>query len=144
MRHVLETAAPDPPRHPAEPTHSFWDTLVRDFRSPFVKRDLLLHNPAEIPSATDAARACSPHRSYDLDAYPRRPRACGAGPGCRPSAGRALTARYRVVQAWDYERVEGFELRGEGAYPVRVIRLRDTARGGDARGHEGHAVEGAP
>lgn len=35
------------------PSHFFWDTLIRDFRFPFLKKDLLLRNPANIPSVGD-------------------------------------------------------------------------------------------
>jgi hypothetical protein len=34
-------------------THYFWDTLVREFRFPFLKKDLLLRNPVGIPNVGD-------------------------------------------------------------------------------------------
>lgn len=34
-------------------SHFFWDTLIRDFRFPFLKKDLLLRNPASIPNVGD-------------------------------------------------------------------------------------------
>ena len=30
------------------PTHVFWDILIKDFKYPFIKRDLLKTNPADI------------------------------------------------------------------------------------------------
>ena len=65
MRHLMETAAHIRRGIPQNPTHMFWDTLLRDFRSPFVKRDLLLHNPAEIPYATDVRELLEHHTEYD-------------------------------------------------------------------------------
>lgn len=38
------------------PSHFFWDTLISDFRLPFVKKDLLLKNPAGIPNVGDLQR----------------------------------------------------------------------------------------
>jgi SAM-dependent methyltransferase len=34
-------------------SHFFWDTLIADFRLPFVKKDLLLRNPAGVPNVGD-------------------------------------------------------------------------------------------
>jgi hypothetical protein len=65
LRHVLETATQIRLGIAHNPTHTFWDTLVRDFRAPFVKRELLLLNPAEIPYATDVRALLERHTGYD-------------------------------------------------------------------------------
>jgi hypothetical protein len=65
LRHLMETAAHVRRGIPQNPTHAFWDTLLRDFRCPFVKRELLLHNPAEIPYATDVRELLETHTAYD-------------------------------------------------------------------------------
>jgi hypothetical protein len=36
-------------RQSLNPTHSFWDVLVTQCGSPFIKRDLLRRNPLRIP-----------------------------------------------------------------------------------------------
>lgn len=53
---------------PLNPTHFFWDTLITEFKCPFIKRELILSNPAGIvyawrwPEAiTEAAKG------FDLD-----------------------------------------------------------------------------
>jgi SAM-dependent methyltransferase len=38
---------------PLNSSHYFWDTLIRDFRFPFIKKDLLLRNPVLIPNVGD-------------------------------------------------------------------------------------------
>jgi hypothetical protein len=38
---------------PLNSSHYFWDTLIREFRFPFVKKDLLLRNPVFIPNVGD-------------------------------------------------------------------------------------------
>jgi SAM-dependent methyltransferase len=38
---------------PLNSSHFFWDTLIRAFRFPFLKKDLLLRNPASIPNVGD-------------------------------------------------------------------------------------------
>jgi hypothetical protein len=35
--------------NPVNQSHFFWDTLVTDFRCPFLKREVILINPAELP-----------------------------------------------------------------------------------------------
>ena len=35
---------------PVNPTHFFWDVLITDYKFPFIKRELLFHNPAQIPT----------------------------------------------------------------------------------------------
>lgn len=38
---------------PVNTTHFFWDTLIREFRFPFLKKELLLRNPMSIPNLGD-------------------------------------------------------------------------------------------
>ena len=38
---------------PVNATHFFWDTLIRDFRFPFLKKELLLLNPMSVPNLGD-------------------------------------------------------------------------------------------
>ena len=40
---------------PTNPTHLFWDTLIREFRFPFLKRELLFTNPMELSIGRSAA-----------------------------------------------------------------------------------------
>jgi hypothetical protein len=42
---------------PMNPTHFFWDTLVADFGHPFLKRELLLVNPGEVPTYFQLSKA---------------------------------------------------------------------------------------
>jgi lipopolysaccharide biosynthesis protein len=42
---------PDPSRRPLNPTHYFWQVLLRELRCPFIKIDLLRDNPSRIPDA---------------------------------------------------------------------------------------------
>jgi hypothetical protein len=65
LRHLIDTAAYIRRGLPHNPSHLFWDTLVRDFRCPFLKRELLLVNPAEVPYATDARDVLERHTDYD-------------------------------------------------------------------------------
>lgn len=39
---------PDPSRRPLNPTHFFWQALLREFRCPFIKIELLRDNPSHI------------------------------------------------------------------------------------------------
>jgi len=52
-------------------THYFWDTLIADFRAPFIKRDLILKNPQRIPDAWRWAELISRHYPCDLEAIHR-------------------------------------------------------------------------
>ena len=65
MRHVLEHANLVRRGIGRNASHFFWDTLIRDFRFPFVKRELLLHNPLEVPNATDVRELLELHTAYD-------------------------------------------------------------------------------
>jgi hypothetical protein len=40
---------------PVNTTHFFWDTLIREFRFPFVKKELLLRNPMSVPNLGDVS-----------------------------------------------------------------------------------------
>ncbi len=35
---------------PRNPQHVFWDILIRDFKYPFIKRELVCHNPENVPT----------------------------------------------------------------------------------------------
>lgn len=35
---------------PVNPTHFFWDVLIKDYKFPFIKREFLFHNPAQVPT----------------------------------------------------------------------------------------------
>lgn len=48
--------------------HYFWDTLIRDFRLPFVKRELLLVNPERIPDIGNIRALIEQHTDFPLQA----------------------------------------------------------------------------
>jgi lipopolysaccharide biosynthesis protein len=56
---------------PLNPMHSFWDVLVVEFSCPFIKRDLLRHNPARIPGLVDWTSLLSKHTDYEVDLIDR-------------------------------------------------------------------------
>ena len=45
---------------PLNPTHFFWDVLLTKFRFPFLKRELLFENPADIPTYHRISEVLSP------------------------------------------------------------------------------------
>ena len=53
---------------PLNPTHSFWDVLLDECGSPFLKRELLRRNPVRIPGVAQWERRLAPHQGADLDA----------------------------------------------------------------------------
>jgi hypothetical protein len=65
LRHVLQAAHHIRRGIPVNGSHFFWDVLLRDFRCPFLKRDLLLTNPAELPYATDVREILEELTDYD-------------------------------------------------------------------------------
>ncbi len=52
------------------PTHYFWDVLLSECGSPFVKRELLRHNPVRVPRLLDWEALVAGHET-DLDAIRR-------------------------------------------------------------------------
>lgn len=66
LRHLLEAAHHLRRGLPLNGSHFFWDTLVTEFRAPFVKRELLHVNPAEIPFATELSRVLAA-TGYDVE-----------------------------------------------------------------------------
>lgn len=52
---------------PLNPTHFCWDTLIKDLKFPFLKRDLLQFNPAGIPTISAWRQVISSASSYDTD-----------------------------------------------------------------------------
>lgn len=50
---------------PLNQTHFFWDHLLGPARCPFIKRDLLQHNPMAIPFLHHWERILAEHSSYD-------------------------------------------------------------------------------
>lgn len=54
-------------RRPLNPTHYFCETLLTDFRCPFLKRDLVIANPAGSPLAQRWPQVLGRIGSYDLD-----------------------------------------------------------------------------
>jgi lipopolysaccharide biosynthesis protein len=50
------------------PTHSFWDVLLTECGSPFVKRELLRHNPLRIPGVSQWERLLADQPAAQLDA----------------------------------------------------------------------------
>lgn len=39
-------------RQPRNPQHTFWDTLLRDYKYPFIKKELYVFNPENVPNLT--------------------------------------------------------------------------------------------
>jgi lipopolysaccharide biosynthesis protein len=52
---------------PLNPTHFFWEILIGHLRYPFIKRDLLEHNPAAIAGVSHWRELVQSHSSYDVD-----------------------------------------------------------------------------
>lgn len=67
LRHLLEAAQHVRRGIPLNQTHFFWDTLLTDFRVPFLKRDLMMDNPAEVPYATEVRPLIERVSEYDVD-----------------------------------------------------------------------------
>lgn len=51
---------------PVNATHFFWDTLIREFRFPFLKKELLLRNPMSIPNLGDVSGVLA-HTGFPLE-----------------------------------------------------------------------------
>lgn len=66
LRQILETAHQIRRGLALNGTHHFWDTLIERFGFPFVKRELLQSNPAEIPFATELRRVLA-DTGYDVE-----------------------------------------------------------------------------
>jgi hypothetical protein len=47
------------------PSHFFWDTLITDFKCPFIKRELLQINPAEVVYAWRWAEVIEARSTYN-------------------------------------------------------------------------------
>jgi lipopolysaccharide biosynthesis protein len=52
--------------YPVNPMHAFWDLLIADFKCPFIKRDLLLSNPAGIPLTSGWSKLIESQSAYDI------------------------------------------------------------------------------
>jgi hypothetical protein len=52
--------------YPVNPMHSFWDLLITEFKCPFIKRDLLLSNPAGIPLTSGWSELIEVRSAYDV------------------------------------------------------------------------------
>ena len=48
------------------PTHFFWEELIRDHGFPFVKKDLVTRNPEELPNAIDTFSVIAQVSKYDI------------------------------------------------------------------------------
>jgi hypothetical protein len=62
---LLNTAALVYERKPCNPTHYMWDTLLADFRAPFIKRELLNVNPVGIPTVFQLYEMLEGRTDYD-------------------------------------------------------------------------------
>lgn len=51
---------------PLNSTHFFWDTLISDFRAPFIKRELIRLNPAGIAQIWRWPELLAKHSDYDV------------------------------------------------------------------------------
>jgi lipopolysaccharide biosynthesis protein len=51
---------------PLNPTHYFWETLITDFKCPFIKRELIQSNPARVVYAWRWAEVIGPNSRYDM------------------------------------------------------------------------------
>ncbi len=91
---------------PLNATHYFWDSLIADFRAPFIKRELVLGNPEGIAYAWRWPDLIAREYGYD------------AGPIRRHSAGR-MRRRARLAVASD-ARARSFALQC-GAIPIGGI-----------------------
>jgi lipopolysaccharide biosynthesis protein len=56
---------------PMNQSHFFWETIVADFRCPFLKRDVIKHNPAGIPYTWRWPEMITEHSDYDLSLIKR-------------------------------------------------------------------------
>ena len=52
---------------PLNPTHFFWEVLIGRMHSPFIKRDLLEANPAQILGVSEWRELVKAHSTYDID-----------------------------------------------------------------------------
>ena len=52
---------------PVNATHFFWDTLIREFRFPFLKKELLLRNPMSVPNLGDISELLA-HTDFPREA----------------------------------------------------------------------------
>jgi hypothetical protein len=52
---------------PLNATHSFWDYLIGELGCPFLKRDLLIKNPMQIPFLTQWQTLLRRTTAYDTD-----------------------------------------------------------------------------
>ncbi|MCO5132148.1 MAG: rhamnan synthesis F family protein [Xanthobacteraceae bacterium] len=53
-------------RIPLNPMHYFWDIIILEFGCPFIKRDLLRLNPANVPSLSRWQSVIAARSAYDL------------------------------------------------------------------------------
>jgi hypothetical protein len=51
--------------NPLNPGHYFWETLITDFKCPFLKRELILVNPAEVVFTWRWAEVIKAESEYD-------------------------------------------------------------------------------
>jgi lipopolysaccharide biosynthesis protein len=56
---------------PVNPSHHFWEAMISDFGCPFLKRDLITRNPAEIPFTWRWDEVISRYSDYDLSLIER-------------------------------------------------------------------------
>jgi lipopolysaccharide biosynthesis protein len=56
---------------PINPMHYFWEAMIRDFNCPFIKRELLQKNPANIPFTSRWEETITSLSSYDVSLVQR-------------------------------------------------------------------------
>jgi len=61
---------------PLNPTHFFWDHLIAKEGAPFIKRDLLLHNPMRVPYVSQWEAVIRQSSDYDPDLILRHLECC--------------------------------------------------------------------
>jgi lipopolysaccharide biosynthesis protein len=66
--------------YPVNPMHSFWDLLITEFKCPFIKRDLLLSNPAGIPLTSGWSELIELQSAYDVSMITAHLQAMAASP----------------------------------------------------------------
>ncbi|WP_230975515.1 rhamnan synthesis F family protein [Acetobacter garciniae] len=110
----LDTPRPLVP--PTNPMHARWRSLMASGQVPFIKRELLNHNPFALPGVRDWAASLPPGAIFDprwVMAQPRATRPCAMRDNSanRPQPNATARTLYRLVNAAD---TLAHKLRGAG------------------------------
>ena len=53
--------------HPVNPTHFYWDVLIRDFGVPFIKIELIRDNPSKIENINEWMNLLRNYTNYEIN-----------------------------------------------------------------------------